>query len=469
MKVVNAADELVRRALEVAFVVAVKGAQARPPVPPPAALKPYLRLQKLPAAALGPVRRTVEGDRAFRLRVADVATEEFVGRAGWLWLHRPDGWEGEFATLAEAAEASEAAEHEGRQERTARKRLEVAEQASARAAAEAAAARREAEAARAEAEIERRERRAGDEARQRLERRVAQLDVELGGARRRLAEAEAAVVEATTRAEAADVDVAAARLRIAELSAGLAAAEASMRAVAVAREALGSRTPAVELEQPVDDVVTEGPLDRDRLSVILERAASATAALAEALGDAAALVEPPPPPEAPPCDEPGASKGARRRSRPARPRRTPVSLPGGIMGDSVSAAEHLVKADRVVLLVDGYNAAKLAWPGEPLPEQRARLLDLVDELIMRHGTETTVVFDGAELAGPPAPVRRRLARVSFSPADRPADDVIVDLVRTLPSERPVVVATNDRAVRAAARSGGANVISSEQLLAVARR
>jgi len=144
-------------------------------------------------------------------------------------------------------------------------------------------------------------------------------------------------------------------------------------------------------------------------------------------------------------------------------------VPGGIMGDSVSAAEHLVKADRVVLLVDGYNAAKLAWPGEPLPEQRARLLDLVDELIMRHGTDTTVVFDGAELAGPPAPVGRRLARVSFSPADRPADDVIVDLVRTLPPDRPVVVATNDRAVRAAARSGGANVISSEQLLAVARR
>ena len=50
-----------------------------------------------------------------------------------------------------------------------------------------------------------------------------------------------------------------------------------------------------------------------------------------------------------------------------------------------------------------------------------------------------------------------------------ADDVIVELVSSLPADRPVVVATNDGEVRAGARAGGANVISSEQLLAVARR
>ena len=49
-----------------AFAVAVAGQRLRPPVPPPAALRPFLRFQKIPPAALGPVRRVVETDAAFR-------------------------------------------------------------------------------------------------------------------------------------------------------------------------------------------------------------------------------------------------------------------------------------------------------------------------------------------------------------------------------------------------------------------
>ena len=50
-----------------------------------------------------------------------------------------------------------------------------------------------------------------------------------------------------------------------------------------------------------------------------------------------------------------------------------------------------------------------------------------------------------------------------------ADEVIVEMVGSLPADRPLVVATNDGEVRNGARAGGANVISSEQLLSVARR
>ena len=71
--------------------------------PPPAALRPFLHFQKLPNAALVPVRKVVEEDDAFRARVAAVATEEVVQRPSWLWLHRPEGWEEELATLAEAS------------------------------------------------------------------------------------------------------------------------------------------------------------------------------------------------------------------------------------------------------------------------------------------------------------------------------------------------------------------------------
>jgi predicted RNA-binding protein with PIN domain len=138
-----------------------------------------------------------------------------------------------------------------------------------------------------------------------------------------------------------------------------------------------------------------------------------------------------------------------------------------MFADTVEAATHLVRQSGVLLVVDGYNAAKRGWPDDTLAVQRERLLDALEELVARHGTSVHVVFDGADLWT--APAGRRHLRIEFSPAGVSADDVIVELVGSLPADRPVVVATNDGEVRAGARAGGANVISSEQLLAVARR
>ena len=118
-------------------------------------------------------------------------------------------------------------------------------------------------------------------------------------------------------------------------------------------------------------------------------------------------------------------------------------------------------------LVDGYNVAKLGWPGLALADQRSRVLDALDELAARYGTDVHVVFDGADVG--PAATGRRYLRVEFSPAGVTADEVIVRLAEDLPVERPVVVATNDGEVRAGARAAGANIVSSDQLLAIARR
>jgi predicted RNA-binding protein with PIN domain len=145
----------------------------------------------------------------------------------------------------------------------------------------------------------------------------------------------------------------------------------------------------------------------------------------------------------------------------------PLRLPGGVWADSPEAALHLLRAPGVLLVVDGYNVAKLGWPQLPLADQRARLLDALDELAARYGTEVRVVFDGADVAQ--LPVGRRYIRVEFSPPDVTADDVIVGLASSLPAERPIVVATNDGEVRSGVKAAGANVIRSEQLLAVARR
>ncbi len=145
----------------------------------------------------------------------------------------------------------------------------------------------------------------------------------------------------------------------------------------------------------------------------------------------------------------------------------PLALPGGVWADAPEAALHLVKSPGVLLVVDGYNVAKLGWPGLALADQRSRVLDALDELAARYGTDVHVVFDGADVG--PVATGRRYLRVEFSPAGVTADEVIVRLAEDLPVERPVVVATNDGEVRAGARAAGANIVSSEQLLAIARR
>jgi predicted RNA-binding protein with PIN domain len=465
----------------VAFAVAVAGARMRPPVPSPPALKPYLRFQKLPSAALGPVRRAVDSDDEFRQRIAAVVDEELAGRVGWLWLHRPDGWTEEVAELVAAEQAGEAAATEQRQERAAIKRVEAAEATARRATGEIAAVR-------AELAGEHDRRVEAEASRTRLERRVTQLEVELTGARRRVGQADDERAAAAERVAAADerASVAAARAAVAE--AHLAEAEARARVAEAALELArhGGEAPAA-LAAPVSP--SPGPVSPSPAPVVPEPMASVVPAangpLVEALRDAAAATErlgaalaaaaaavAPSGDACPPDHVRGAGRAARssRPVRPAahrRPRRTPLALPGGVFADTVEAATHLVRQPGVLLVVDGYNAAKRGWPDDGLAVQRERLLDALEELVARHGTAVHVVFDGADLWT--APPGRRHLRIEFSPAGVSADDVIVDLVGSLPADRPVVVATNDGEVRAGARAGGANVISSEQLLAVARR
>jgi predicted RNA-binding protein with PIN domain len=144
--------------------------------------------------------------------------------------------------------------------------------------------------------------------------------------------------------------------------------------------------------------------------------------------------------------------------------RHPIRLPGGVIASSAEAAEFLLRSDAVVL-VDGYNVAKLAWPSRSLEAQRNQLLDAVENLARRFGSDLTVVFDGAAVVGAHA-VRRRLVRVVFSPEGVIADDVIRDEVRRLPTARGVVVVTNDAEIVADVKALGANVVPSNALIAV---
>ena len=156
-----------------------------------------------------------------------------------------------------------------------------------------------------------------------------------------------------------------------------------------------------------------------------------------------------------------------RRERGSTAKRIPIAIPGGIYGDSVAGATHLLRTPRVLVIVDGYNVAKLGWPNVELVRQRECCIELLEDLGRRFGSDIRVIFDGADVIG--ASSGRRLIRVQYSPAGVIADDVIRSEVAALPLTTPVVVVTNDQAIRSDVRSVGVNIVSSDMLLAIGGR
>ena len=469
-----AAETLLRPALEAAVAVARAGEDATPIEPPPPALRPFLHFAKLPRPALVAARRVLDSDEEFRARVVETVTEGDVGRSGWLYLSRPEGWEKELAELVgEAADAGER-EADRRAEGDARKRLAGAE--TARRRAEEAAITAESDAARAAVALadERHARRAAVEQATKLEARLAQVTTERDRARTLAAEASAAAGEAAGAAEAAAHEVE-------ELRALLRAAEEEMARLERAASVV------VLPAEPVEHEMQSQALDVAGAAAALIDAARAAAALADGLASVATSLQPSPQPNAPAGRAgPGApTVGAIRagagtdsvpaaadkpRSPRAGPRPMPVALPPGIFDDSVEAADHLVRVPGVAVLVDGYNVSKLGWPDHSIAEQRRRLVDALSEMSARTGAEVAVVFDGADTVwAPQVPSTGRRVRVLFSPPGVEADDVVIARAAELRPFRPVVVASSDNRVRAGSAGAGANVISSPQLLAVLHR
>jgi predicted RNA-binding protein with PIN domain len=394
-----------RSALQFAVDIAREGQKRKPPVRYPAGLKRYLQTPRLPMEALSPVRRIVETDDAFRTLIAKAATPELVDPVGLVWLSRDDGWEAELARLAAAADAEAVEADKALALKRAEKRLVAAEQAAARARVEVLA----------------------------LQERLSEHQVVIDGLR-------SDVVKHTDTIDELQAQLADTRLEARH------ARDREAAALAKLTTAIGARDEAVAA-QDAAEVVRDHVL-ADRSTLAAERSELARlAASASALADQLALLATP--------AAPGKPKETKRKAMP---------LPGGVMGGSHTAAEYLLRSGASVL-VDGYNVAKLAWPGLDCAGQRVVLLDAIENLARRFGSDITVVFDGADVVGAVAD-RRRVVRVVFSPKDVIADDVIRDEVRRLPATRQVVVVTNDQQIVRDVRAMGANTISSEQLLAL---
>ena len=389
-----------RSALEFAVGLAEAGQKLKPPLPFPADLKPFFRQHRLAGATLGRVRRIIEADPDFRERVAVGAVDELVDPIGIEWLRREDGWAERVASLIEQSESEAADAEAAREVRRAEKRREAAEQAAARTRAELLAlAERVAEREREIAEL-----RSG----------LKGTDSELSAARDAVAAAKQAARHAADRAEADRQ-----RLAIVERQRD----EALEKAADAERqrdELLSARAERAGIEVSPAQMIE------------LRALASSARTMADRLSSLIAV--------------PGSV-------------RKPVALPGNTARDSRRATEFLLTLPHVLVLVDGYNVAKLTWPDLSLAEQRDRILDAVDTIARRHGSEIAVIFDGADVIGAHA-AQRRFARVRYSHAGITADDVIRAEVTSLDPARPVVVVTNDGAIRRDVAAAGANLIAS---------
>lgn len=385
--------------------MAKEGRKFKPPLKYPKGLDKYLKMARIPGPSLSSIRRIVEADDAFRTRIAAGALPELVDPIGKIWLERPDGWEDDLPRLVvEADAAAEAADAAGELKK-AEKRRDAAESAAARARAEVVV----------------------------LQEQVVQRDAVIDDLRTDVVKLTESLGE--LRAELVDTrnEVRHSRDRAAAALGKLQAAEAASAEASAARG---------QAETVRDDVLA------DRSVLAAERSELARlAAGAEALAQQLATLAAP--------RVSGAPKTVKRKA---------LALPGGVLGDSSAAGEYLLRSGASIL-IDGYNVAKLAWPSLDLEGQRVVLLDAIENLTRRFGSDITVIFDGADIVGAAAD-GRRIVRVMYSPAGVTADDVIRDEVRRLPVTRAVVVVTNDRAIVRDVRSMGANTMTSDQLVAL---
>ncbi len=153
---------------------------------------------------------------------------------------------------------------------------------------------------------------------------------------------------------------------------------------------------------------------------------------------------------------------------PAPTRRALANLPGGLLADSADGATAmLTRSADLVLIVDGYNVSKRAWPESALSEQREKLARALHQIHLRFGCDVVCCFDGDGTEGV-RPLRRAGLRIVFSARGQEADELVVDAIDALPKRIPVVVASSDAWVREHAERSGGTVISAATALELAR-
>ncbi|HWH35398.1 MAG TPA: NYN domain-containing protein [Acidimicrobiales bacterium] len=409
-------------------MVARQGLKAEPALVPPRGMEPFLRFTRLPARAVAPVRGVLDGDEGFRLRVGEATDETQLGKASWLFVHRPPGWEDELAGLVRQAERDAGSAAEGKVESELRRQVSTLEEGGQRLSRELGQMAAELAEAKDALSRERRARHGAETDAGRARRQAVALSAEVDELRRQRSALEETVED--LRVPSADVPA-----------------------------APGAAAPPDEPRRPAVDAVV--------LAGLLDEAARAAANMAGVLARARQCLEPALEPESPVDGDgrPGPRDAQYRITRVPRP------APPGILDDSIEAAEDLMRAAGAWILVDGYNVTKSARPDLGLAEQRRWLTDAVAGLAARTGARFELVFDGAgaRASAPADRGRRQGVQVRFTAGGTEADDALLGLVEHLPVGNPVAVVSDDRRVREGVRHRGANMVGAMQFLAVMGR
>jgi hypothetical protein len=433
------ADEQLRDVLEFALDVVRAVKRREPGFVVPGPLKPVMRFTRLNAAGLATVRRVLEENPELRNAVGEAhrmqALEDGPRPEDALlepWLRRPEGWEDAVAAyLAEVAGKRELQRQE-QEERSTAKRL--------------AAAERHLE--RARAELAERERTLSEERSKRLqaERRVQELTGASAALERQLEEARNETRRAKRSAESAGAASSDQRLVVE-------AETARRRELEIENERLASLLDdaiRARVEAESAQIVVAAPAEDTAVVSATETLREAARVLADATDSLSRVIV-----------SGGEGKSQRTRA-PKRTSRQPVPIPGGRAGDDIEVARFLVSVPNILVVVDGYNVAKTAWPDVALDAQRERLVVALENLVRRSGTRIRIVFDGADTVG--WVNTRRLVLVQFSPPGMIADDVIREIVGALPDSQKLAVVTSDRELATSVRLLGANVVGSRQFL-----
>ncbi len=403
-------SDLLRPVLQ--FAIAELRRASKRPVPTrptiPAQLGPILKFTNLPDRALATTHDVIDTDPEFRRWLADRVNEADHGRAGVLFVRRPDGWHDDLDRLT-AAWDEPIIETGTDDTKRLQRRLDVADRARERAEAER------------------------DEA-------VAELD----GIRRQLDAVEAQRDELRARHDSAATELenvaAERRQAIAELK----------KTEEILAKHLSQKR---QLETQIQ-AMTAAQLGQTTIAPTLDDATvrQLAATLRQALDDTMIIVD-----------------DLETRATPTIapiPRRTPLPLPPGLLDDSVDVADYLLGVPGLTLLVDGYNVTKEAQPRLELDEQRRWLHERLVGLTARNPNVTaTIVWDGADV-GPHPTGNDKGVRNRFSPDGVEADDELIAMVERIDQRTPICVVSSDQRVRRGCAAGGANVVHSRQLIAL---
>jgi predicted RNA-binding protein with PIN domain len=376
----------------------------------------------LPRKAVFPVLAALEDDE-FRARVAAKAEESALGRASFLAIVRPPGWEAELSEIIEEHADADSGVAPRDLERV-RKRLVTAESTIAQLRTELVAMTVARDRSHSDALALAEGLAAAEMDNERLGNERTRAVRELKATEQRLAERVAEVKALTARLEAVDPT---ARPVAAPVDHSV-----SLRAVEAFSEMVERLD---ELSGACDLLVAQW---RERLT--------------ETPGDS---------------DEPGdgalnANAGGGTSGRPSR--RVALRPQRGIDEQSPAALDWLFAYPGVEALVDGYNVAIGQWPSLRTEQQRESLLSLLLVVQRRFGTRITAVFDGDSQGGRAVRAVGSELRVVYTAAAVEADDEILAMIDLLPTEVPVVVVTDDQRVQRGVKSRGGNVVGSSRFL-----